>query len=748
MKTKLSSWCDSTGCWSLVLVCTAIAGCTPEPPDVDLSQPQTMKPVKSSSEKPERKEASLTLNQFEPVTMDPGSEATVEFTVERSGRKGPIEVQVADAPEGVTVQAAEISEDRSEGSLQIAVSEQLGDEELKATLTVSAQVGKEKATQPLELTVRKIDLPTLAAPKSLLLVPGATRAVKVDITRNGWKEPIELRCESLPPAVTVESEQVGADSNSGQVSFTAGSGAADGEHVVQLCATVLGRDIRVPVTLAIQRDPFRVRSFQAVRLKPGETKTVELPVERRRYQGPIHIELAELPDGVSASPVDVPADQKSAQLTLTAAADAKEQVRSVSVISSGGQIRRTSDMVVRVGASEHGFLPEEIAWDPNNAVLLRRGSFGGRLSAKTKRALLRMYGGTAESEDAVLRGLLWLAAHQQADGRWSLKHYSQNVPGCDCQTEFEKEVEDIDTAATAFGILPMLGAGITHNHAPEEPSELADYCKVVERGLAFLIRQQNRKPGDKNIGHLGGNMYAHAMGTLALCEAYGLSQDERLKIPTQLAVKYLVDAQHQEGGWRYGPRQAGDLSVTSWVFFAIRSAQLAGLPISKSPLVRAERFVNSCAVPTEQFKLARYAYLPGQDAKQSMTAAGLLTHQFIGWPPETPDLADGCQYLIEHLPPESGTTLGPIYYYHYATQVLHNMEGSEFDVWNHRMREHLIRTQEKEGHRTGSWNPQGCDYGQRAGRLYATGMALLTLEVYYRHLPLYRHVERTIRIGQ
>ncbi|MGO8750239.1 MAG: hypothetical protein ACLQNE_30210 [Thermoguttaceae bacterium] len=69
------------------------------------------------------------------------------------------------------------------------------------------------------------------------------------------------------------------------------------------------------------------------------------------------------------------------------------------------------------------------------------------------------------------------------------------------------------------------------------------------------------------------------------------------------------------------------------------------------------------------------------------------------------------------------------------------MEGSDFDLWNYRMREHLIRTQEKSGHRTGSWNPAGTDWGAAGGRLYATSLALMTLEVYYRHLPMYRAVK-------
>ena len=41
----------------------------------------------------------------------------------------------------------------------------------------------------------------------------------------------------------------------------------------------------------------------------------------------------------------------------------------------------------------------------------------------------------------------------------------------------------------------------------------------------------------------------------------------------------------------------------------------------------------------------------------------------------------------------------------------------------------------------GSWDPNfpvADLWGQRAGRLYTTSLSILTLEVYYRYLPLYR----------
>jgi hypothetical protein len=58
------------------------------------------------------------------------------------------------------------------------------------------------------------------------------------------------------------------------------------------------------------------------------------------------------------------------------------------------------------------------------------------------------------------------------------------------------------------------------------------------------------------------------------------------------------------------------------------------------------------------------------------------------------------------------------------------------------VREGLIALQVKDGTcANGSWDPDfpvADVWGQRAGRLFTTSLSILTLEVYYRYLPLYR----------
>jgi hypothetical protein len=729
----------------LILVAAiACVGCSSSSPPPAVEKTQAAAPPPPAPPPPPAAKAKLA--ELKPIALDPTGSATVDLNVERNGKSGPIKVAVSGAPEGVVIEAVDIAEGKSAGQLKVVASEKLGDTELKAKARVTIKVADSEAEQPLEITVRKVNRPSFLPVAESLLVPGKTVTVDLNLERNGFQGPLKLSVSGLPAQITGQAPEVAADKSATKLTLTAAN-APDGRHKVRVAATVYGRPVAVEVPLVVDASPYRIQSFKVVAVKPDEKTRVEVPIERRSYQGPLSLEVSGLPEGVSIAPVKVPAGGKTAVLEVVAGASAKEGVRSAQVTSVGGDLTRKTPLVVRVSHGE-GFLPEEITADPQLGPLLRRGSFGGRLTAKSKQALLNAYGGTAESEAAVMRGLSWLAAHQHEDGSWPLDSYDKDITGCDCRTDAEKKVIKSDTAGTAFGLLPFLGAGVGPGRSPEEPAELAEYEEVVKRGIEFLVSKQAISKEPTKDGALDSNMYAHAVCTIALCEAYGLSAygergDERLRIPAQRAIKYIAQSQHKEGGWRYSPKQAGDMSATGWMFLAIRSAQLSGIALERTPLVRAERFVNSCAAGPEDSKDSRYAYLPGAEPRLSLSAAGLLTREYLGWKKDNADLLVGCKYLMENLPPESGTNLGAIYYFYYATQVLHHMEGADFDLWNYRMREHLLRSQEKEGHKAGSWNPQGTDWGGAGGRLYATSLALMTLEVYYRHLPLYRLVLRT-----
>jgi hypothetical protein len=285
----------------------------------------------------------------------------------------------------------------------------------------------------------------------------------------------------------------------------------------------------------------------------------------------------------------------------------------------------------------------------------------------------------------------------------------------------DRGAETNDIAATALGLLPLLAAGKTH-----KPGKDNGYDKVVDKGLKFLLRSQ-----DKN-GYFGISMYAHGLATIAICEAYSLSQDPVLRRPAQSAVNLIINTQHETGGWRYGPsKQPGDMSISGWQIMAIKSAQMAGLDVPSVTVVRAKAFLNSCANQDEG-----YGYVAGSTSSPRMTAVALLCRQYMeNWGPAHPRLIKSINAHLKTNPPSRQD----VYYYYYATQVMHHFGGEAWRDWNEKMRESLIQKQDiTNGPNQGSWSAAGDPFGRPGGRLMMTSLNLLTLEVYYRYLPLYQ----------
>jgi hypothetical protein len=362
------------------------------------------------------------------------------------------------------------------------------------------------------------------------------------------------------------------------------------------------------------------------------------------------------------------------------------------------------------------------------------GGFGGR-SGATRERMVREGGGNGLSEAAVARGIHWMVAHQAPDGHWSLDGFHQHGH-CNCDS---RGSTSNDVAATAFGLLPMLGAGYTHRSVGKE----AAYAKNVERGLKFLLFQQNRE------GAFNPDMYAHGLATIAVCEAFGLTSDPQLKAPAQRALNFIFKAQNGKGGWDYTPGgPTPDTSIGGWQIMAIKSGQMSGLEVPQSVISNATKWLNEWAGDADG---SIYGYRQprgrnpdeGGASPQSMIAIGLLCREYLGWGPRSVGLLKGAQWLLkqDNLPLPANRS--HMYFHYYATQVMHHLGGRNWNAWNPLMRDWLIRTQDLgmtpgHPHQKGSWDSRPdwwCAYG---GRVMMTSMCLLTLEVYYRHLPLYR----------
>lgn len=345
------------------------------------------------------------------------------------------------------------------------------------------------------------------------------------------------------------------------------------------------------------------------------------------------------------------------------------------------------------------------------------GGTEGR-SGALKGQLLANRGGTRQSEEAVARGLRWLAAHQEQSGRMQFDHTQGPCDG-HCR---HPGSEACSTAATALALLPFLGAGQTHTEG--------EHHEVVRKGLLYLSQQMHLESRGADFRTPSGNLYGQGIATLVFCEAYAMSGDDELKKFAQAGIDFIIAAQHEAGGWRYEPGEPGDTTVTGWQLMALKSARLAGLQVPQSTIYRASYFLDSVAVDEGKEAGVLYGYQT-RNPRKATSAIALYSRMLTGWNRSRSKLAQGAAYLAD-----LGPSQDDMYFNYYATMVLHHFDGPQWPTWNEKMRERLIAEQAAEGHETGSWYYPH-EHSDVGGRLYNTCMALMTLEVYYRYMPLY-----------
>ena len=355
-------------------------------------------------------------------------------------------------------------------------------------------------------------------------------------------------------------------------------------------------------------------------------------------------------------------------------------------------------------------------------------------SKETKRELLKKFGGTSDTERAVSMALKWLAEHQNPEtGAWTMTHAL--ICGGKCDRPGERVASM--NAATGMVLMCFLGAGQTHMEG--------EYKETVFKGLSFLINSM-RVQGPYGAwwvgdGHSKGldDMYAHGIASIAMCEAYGMTRDERLLEAAQLSINYLAYAQNPAtGGWHYSPFPIGglpgDLSVVGWQMMAIKSGAMAGLNFDLDVVRKANVFLDTMQVPGGfgyHYSLDSKMKSP-TDYRPAMTACGVLCRMYSGWNKQEPTIKAAAEKFAADGPSPTDN-----YYNYYATQVMKQYGGAEWDAWNNKMREQIVSTQVQTGHGAGSWYVEDGISAQAGGRLYCTCMSTMMLEVYYRYMPLY-----------
>lgn len=351
----------------------------------------------------------------------------------------------------------------------------------------------------------------------------------------------------------------------------------------------------------------------------------------------------------------------------------------------------------------------EARTEPADRFLLR--------DRKKREQALADLGGSPETEAAIERALRWLARHQEPDGRWKIDRFGGKAGH--------------DVAATSLAALAFLGWGA-------DPSGGDNFGKAAGRALDWLIERTNEE-GDlrHEEGRPSGDMYDQGMAGIALAEAYAITGDPRFREAASRAIGFIVAAQNPgDGGWRYRPGEGGDTSVFGWQIMALTSAQSAGLEVPEEAFERARRWLVQVGGGQHG---GEYGY-QSRSPSPAMVAEGMYSRQLIGRGPgadtagrDDPAMLESAAYLARHLPRENQRDY---YYWYYGALALYQHQGPVWEEWNSLLRPILLESQRRGGADDGSWDTNS-RWGPQSGRVVVTALAALTLEVYYRYLPLY-----------
>jgi hypothetical protein len=330
-----------------------------------------------------------------------------------------------------------------------------------------------------------------------------------------------------------------------------------------------------------------------------------------------------------------------------------------------------------------------------------------RCSAKDRIERLVKEGGKEEYEDQVVSALRWLQKNQAEDGSWK----AQGKPA----------------AMTGLALLAYLG----HCETPLS----TEFGDTVLDAIIYLVAN-----GKKNGGGLATSTanrqwcYEHPIATYALAEAYTLCKEFQISIPgleeTVLAAgNLIIKNQNVNGGWAYGyDTTAGahtDTSVVCWQMQALKACKTTELKFEGLDKSAKDgiKYIESCTAKngTVGYKSSggRTSMTPGGSLCYQQWGKGKrsLTRKGIKWMNENNDF----DYKVH----------GNLYMHYYASQAMINAGGSAWSKYNKKTMGNLAESQLEDG----SWPIPGGSKHSMSTTHYATCLATLMMEVYYRFLP-------------
>jgi hypothetical protein len=351
------------------------------------------------------------------------------------------------------------------------------------------------------------------------------------------------------------------------------------------------------------------------------------------------------------------------------------------------------------------------------------GNYGNRLGGG-KANKTKIGGGTRKTEQAVNFGLAWLAEHQETNGSWDNKKYGGGV-----------EHNASNVSVTSMAILAFLSNG--------HSTKFGKYKNNVANAVNWLSQQEDKQ----ERGRIGPHRYEAALSCMAMAEAYGMSQDEKLKVIAQRCADYAVKSQCPSGGWDYAPRsQRVDTSVTGWWIMAIKAAKVSGLNVPHETFDKALQYIIAANKFDTKLESSSTSYATENAASinnvtagggsNRMTVVSLTCLQFLGVDREDDICTNALKQTIKDGVPNPQSYDFYRWYYGSLGVFQYGIKKDSWRKWNEGMTTSLLELQVKEGtvkENKGSWNYEKDPYGKAWGRVGETSLGCLMMSVYYRY---------------
>jgi len=369
------------------------------------------------------------------------------------------------------------------------------------------------------------------------------------------------------------------------------------------------------------------------------------------------------------------------------------------------------------------------------AAPVQAGELRSAAALAARRADVAERGGSAETEAAVAAALEWLVAHQAEDGSWRPETWPERCAeagGCEGPGT-NAGVEAYAPGVTGLALLALLAG----------PEAGGPHAGSIRRALAWLVALQ-AEDGGLLFADLEKGSYNHAIATAALCEALALTGDAELREPAERAVALCLKAQNPNLAWKYGARSGrNDTSVTAWMTLALRHAELAGIAVPPETLGGARNWFwrvtdskGDVGYETPGDGSSIFAANDGRyETVPVMTAAAVFARRAIGDPADHEAVVKGVDLLTAaaEARPRWAERRHHFYYWFWGSHALQQAAGArEREDWNRALVAALVPAQREDGCAAGSWDPLG-PWCLAGGRVYATALAALALEAYYRY---------------